>query len=110
MIYDGQVIANSVAYAALGNWLVKKIKESELIPWFNKQTYWMNKVLAIVIAAVGAIGVTYTYSYSDDGVLSLTLAGLTLANIWISFKTFVISYALQQTGYHITKPVEDYKK
>lgn len=103
MIYDGQVIANSVAYAALGNWFITKVKNSELVPWINKQSYWINKVFAMLIALVAAVGVTYTYTYSPDGVLNLTLSGLTLLNIWVSFKTWLFSYALQQTGYHITK-------
>lgn len=107
MVYDGQVLANSVAYAAIGNWFIKKVKDSEFIPFINKQTFWVNKVFAVAVAFAAAMGVTYTYTYSADGVLGLTISGLTLASVFASFKTFIISYALQQTGYHITKPAEE---
>ena len=107
MIYDGQVIANSVVYAALGNWFINKVKKSKLIPFINDQTYWINKSFAVLISVIAALGVTYTYTYSADGILSLTITGLTLASLWANFKVWVLSYSLQQTGYHLTKEKRD---
>lgn len=108
--YDGQVLANSIAYAALGNWFINKVKSSKFIPFINDQTYWINKSFAVVIALIAALGVSYTYSYSKiDGVFTLVLSGLTLAGLWANFKMWVISYALQQTGYNVGKWKEDIK-
>jgi hypothetical protein len=103
MIYDGQVIANSVVYAALGNWFIGHVKKSKLVPLINEQTYWINKTFAMLVAGIAALGVTYTYSYSAEGVLTVVINGLTLGGLWISFKTWLFSYVLQQTGYHLTK-------
>lgn len=105
--YDGQVLTHQLAYGMLGHWLIRRIKTSRLVPFINEQTYWMNRALAVVLAMLSAVGINYQYAYTADGVLTLTLTGLTLASIWDHFLQTVVAYGSQQLPYHLTKSSGD---
>ena len=101
--YDGQVIANQVVYAALGDWIIRKIKSSSLVPFINEQTYWINHAFAVIVSGIAALGINYTYSYSPDGVLNIAITGLTLTGIYMTAKQWLFAYILQQTSYRLNK-------
>lgn len=104
MFYDAQMITNSVVYAGVGNWIVKKLKDSELVPFINKSTYWLNHAVAILTALAGTIGIAYTYTWNPtEGIFQLAFSGLTLTTILAGIKQFLFQYILQQTGYSMTK-------
>lgn len=74
----------------------------------NDNTYAINKFVAVVASGLVAIGINWNYAYSDDGLLTLTISGLTPMGIYAGIKQWVFSYVVQQTGYKITerKPEE----
>lgn len=107
VFYDGQVITNQFAYAAIGNWIINKIKQTSLIPFVNNQTYILNHIIAISIAGVSALGINYSYSYTPDGVLAITLTGLTFVGVSTALWQWFISYVMQQGVYNVMKTKEE---
>lgn len=103
LYYDDQVIANSVVYAAIGDWLIRKAKNSKLTPFINKQTYLLNHLAAVGISGIAALGINYTYTYTDDGVLQIVLTGLTWSGILMGMKQWLFQYILQQFAYNMKK-------
>jgi len=101
--YDSQIIANHVVYAALSNQIISFLKKSTWFPLLTAQTTKLNRLAAIFFATISAIGISYTYSYTPDGVLNLAISGLTFSAVWNAAKTWIFSYAIQQGGYHMTK-------
>lgn len=105
--YDGQVLTNQIAYGIIGNEVVRWIKTTKLIPFINKQTFWLNRGVAMFVATISALGINYTYAYTPEGVLTLTFTGLTVAGVWHGFLQWVVAYGSQQLPYHLTRTSED---
>ena len=104
MIYtDGQVLADSVVYAAVANTLIGYLKKAKWFPWLNGTTFYLNRFAAITTALIATFGINYSHSYTSDGVLTITLTGLTLVGMLAGLKQFIVSYAIQQGSYHLTK-------
>lgn len=105
--YDGQVLTNQIAYGILGHSIISWLKKTALVPFINKNSWWINRSLAIVLATISAVGINYSYSYSPDGVFVLTLRGLTLSGIWSGLLQWLVAYGSQQLPYHLTRTSED---
>ncbi len=105
--YDSNVVVNQMLYGVIGNQVLKWAKGSSLVPFLNHvDTQRLNRLMAMGIAAVSAIGINYTYSYSAEGVLDFHATGLTLAAIYDSARQYVVAYMAQQIPYHLTKPTD----
>jgi hypothetical protein len=105
--YDGQVLSNQIAYGLLGHSIISWLKKTALVPFINKNSWWINRGLALGLATISAIGINYSYSYSTDGVLVLTLTGLTIGGVWHGFLQWLVAYGSQQLPYHLTRTSED---
>lgn len=104
--YDPQVLTTQMFYGVVGNWVVAQIKKTKLLPFINASTPKLNRAIAIIVAAISALGIEHNYSYSADGVFTLTLSGLTLWAVYEHAKQFVIAYIAQQIPYHVMKPTD----
>lgn len=105
--YDGQVLSNQLAYGVIGHSLLAWLKKTQLVPFINKNTYYVNRGMAILFATISAVGINYSYTYSPDGTLAITLTGLTLSGVWHGFLQWVMAYASQQLPYHLTRTSDD---
>lgn len=102
--YDGQVITDQIIYGVAGNWLIGKIKRSNLVPFINKHTYWLNRALTVLMALMSAVGIEHAYSFeATEGVFTLTLTGLTFWGVVHHLKQFLVAYVFQQIPYHAMK-------
>lgn len=106
MYYDANVLANQVAASGLIVWIIRALKQSRLpwLSWINEHSWLVNRTLSIVAALLVSLGLSYQYSYTPDGVLTLSLSGLTLASLIDHARTWLVGYILQQTGYRVTEP------
>lgn len=104
--YDTNVLTNQMFYGVVGNWVVNKIKSSPYIPFINAHTKGLNRAVAIGVAGISAIGIDYTYTYSQEGLLTFTLSGLTFWAIFEHVKQFIVAYIAQQIPYHVMKPTD----
>ncbi len=68
--------------AAVGA-LINSAKHSDrpYLHWINDATPWVTRTLHAAIAAFSAAGMTLSYTTADDGSMSVTLAGITLASV-----------------------------
>jgi hypothetical protein len=101
--YDPQVLTNQMIYGVVGNYVIGWLKRTRLVPFINANSYWINRVLTISIALISAFGIEHSYSYTADGVFTLTLTGLTFWSIYNSGKQFLVAYIAQQIPYHAMK-------
>lgn len=68
---------------AVVGWAVNSAKHSDnpLFRWIDDATPWITRSVHALIAAFSAAGMTISYATADDGSMSITLAGITLAGI-----------------------------
>lgn len=99
--YDTNVLINQVIYSVIGDFVIRRAKTSRLLPWINAYTPKINRTVAIITSAIGALGISYKYSYSSDGVLAITITGLTLLSLWEGAKVWLVSYMFQQGTYQL---------
>ena len=105
--YDGQVLTNQLAYGLIGNELVKWVKTTKLIPFINTNTFWLNRGMAMLVATISALGINYSYTYTPEGVFTITLTNLTIAGVWHGVQQWVLAYGAQQLPYHLTRTTND---
>lgn len=93
----GQFSASS-SIVFLLDWL----KKSDKFKWINANTQTLNRVLAVLGAALAAGGIHFAIDTSQaaDGTFVFSLTGFTLSNILVSIfhfgKAFVASMGTQQ--------------
>lgn len=109
MYYDANVLANQVAASGLIVWVIRALKQSRApwLSWVNEHSWLVNRTLGIGAALAVSLGLSYQYSYTPDGVLTLSLSGLTIASLIDHGRTWLVGYILQQTGYRVTERASD---
>ncbi len=104
--YDPNTVMDSVAYGLVGNQVLSWMKGSRFFPFLNDtNTARANRVMAIALAGLAALGIEHQYAYAD-GVLTLTLSGLTIWSVLAHLKVWLVSYGCQQMPYHVMKRTE----
>lgn len=77
-------VAAIVAWNAVAVWAMQRLKASSLLPWITAQSQNVNKVVALVLSALGAAGMTFTFAHTTQdhgaGQIVFTYAGLTTMN------------------------------
>lgn len=104
--YDSNVLVNQMFYGVVGNYIIRFAKKSKFVPWINENRPWLTRGLGIFLATISALGIEHTYSYTAEGVFTLTLTGLTIASLYEHLKQIVIAYIFQQVPYHAMKTVD----
>lgn len=94
------LVLNQVTSSAVVILLINKLKSSSWFPSITKGTDELNRVLAVLFAGLGAIGVHTSFDHAA-GILTIT--GLTTTGILTGLWHWVTSYATQELAYQATK-------
>lgn len=89
-------ITTSAVTVAFLNWL----KSTSLFPWINSEKPRLLRTIAVLLAGVKAVGITYTWNPSDH---TLVIGGLTLSIIAAGVWHWLQSFAVQELIYRTTK-------
>jgi hypothetical protein len=96
-------VLSQLSYSVVAIWVIQKLKECKWLPWINQNSDTVNKVVAVVVSFIAAIGVQWTVQggLQDGGTITITYPSLAtmlaLAVKWLQ------SYAVQQGMYTIYK-------
>jgi len=100
MIYlDPQILQSQVISAGAASFILEKVKDSKLMPMINCDSDTLNKWIGIIMAGITAAGITFNYSYTPEGLFTLTIANLTVWGVFDSLKTWLFQYMVQQWAY-----------
>jgi hypothetical protein len=91
--------STQLALAAVSSMILQWVKNSAWFPWINRNTEKLNRVAAIVISGIGAIGIHMQY---DGAAGSLTLTGLTAQSVLSNGWTWFTQFAFQHGWYKAT--------
>ena len=72
------------------------LKKAEWFPWINSQTDRANRLIAVALAGLAALGISFTF---DAGTGVMTVAGLKLETILGGGWAWLKSYATQEFIY-----------
>lgn len=108
MYYDANILANQIGASGLTVWLIRAMKQSHLpmFAWINEHSWLVNRTLAILASLAVSLGLSYQYSYTPEGILTLSLSGLTVASLIDHARIWLVGYMIQQSGYRLTEPKE----
>lgn len=85
---------STFAASAVVVWLLQIIKKSQKVPWITKDTAKINRLVAVLLSGVAALGVTWVFVPSTNGAHTLTITIPSIAVIassaWIWLKSFAI--------------------
>jgi hypothetical protein len=71
-------VGTQVAVAAIISFLVGKLKQSSWFPWLTAETSKLNRLVAVLLSGVAAVGIHYQWDAADH---SLLITGLSLTTI-----------------------------
>lgn len=94
------VVLNQITSSAVVILLLNKLKSSSWFPSITQKSDQINRVLAVLLAGLGAIGVHTSFDHAA-GILTIT--GLTTTGILTGLWHWVTSYATQELAYQATK-------
>lgn len=92
-------LSAQLALAAVSSMIFQWVKDSPWFPWINKNTERLNRVVAIVISGIGAVGIHMHY---DTAAGSLTLTALTFTSVVRNGWTWFTQFAFQHGWYKAT--------
>ena len=99
---------STFAASAVVVWVLQIIKKSEKIPWITRDTAKINRVVAVLLSGVAALGVTWVFVPSTNGAHTLTITIPSLAAIassaWIWLKSFAIQEWIYRSSVNGTTP------
>lgn len=85
---------STFAASAVVVWLLQIIKKSEKIPWITKETAKINRIVAVLLSGVAALGVTWTFTPTANGghLFSAAIPSTVtlLSSGWLWLKSFAI--------------------
>lgn len=93
---QGNDISTQLVASSIAVWVIQIIKKSKYFPWITAQTGRLNRVVAVVVSGLTAVGIHVTFDHSS-GVL--TISGLTAAGIVVGFGTWLKSFVMQELVY-----------
>ena len=97
-LHLGSTITESAMVVFIMQWL----KNLEKIPFISHETPRINRLVAILLSGVGALGITWVFAPSANGAHTLTiqipsLVGMVSAG-WIWLKSFAIQEWIYQSS------------
>jgi hypothetical protein len=88
--------------SAVAVWLLQKLKGASWFPWLEAGRAWASRLASLFLAAVGAVGVSYTWAPNPNGGHMLTIAIPTLPVLAIGAWQWLNHFVLQETIYQAT--------
>ena len=99
---ETELISSQLAVAYATSSLLEWLKGKSWFPLVNANTSSINRLVAIGTAFVAAIGVHLVSDWNQaEGVLVITINGLTVANIAHGLIAWIQQYAMQQGSYKL---------
>lgn len=95
------IAVSHITTAAVAVGLIQWLKHSKWFPWITQQRSRVMRIIALVTAGVGAVGIHYTW---DPSARVLAFAVPTFGAILAAGVAYVKSFALQELAYQATKP------
>ena len=93
-------LSSQIAVAAVITWVLESLKNWEKIPWLSDSTPTINRIVAIAMSALGALGISCKY---DKDVGSLLCTGITLTSMGHFLWTWLSQYAITHWFYKGTQ-------
>jgi hypothetical protein len=95
-----------ITAGAVSVFIIQRMKSWSALPWISHWTPMVNRVVAVISAALTAVGVHFAYSAVDHTVIisGLTLTGV-LGMLWVWVKQFALQEYVYQSAANRTKVV-----
>jgi hydrogenase-4 membrane subunit HyfE len=100
MAADANVVISHITTSGVVVFLINWLKKSSLFPWITAEQKNLLRVLALAGAAVGAVGIHYTWNPVQH---SLLIEGLSLMGILTAAIAWLKSFVTQEIIYQATK-------
>lgn len=78
-------------------WLIDWMKRSDKIPFLNESTAGLNRLCAVIGAAITAAGIHFSMESTAAGVYTVSIANISFETITHFIQGFAVSIATQQT-------------
>jgi len=103
----GNETTNLLVLNAVAVWIIQALKGSKYVPWITAETEAVNKFVSAAFAALASAGVAFTAVHTggvSEGALTISWAGITVANV-VSFLYHAVAYyAAQKAFFKVTVP------
>lgn len=94
---ETELISSQLAVAYATSSLLEWLKHKPWFPLMQDKSAQLNRAMAMLAAFITAIGVHWVSDWqAANGVLTITISGLTWANIGHGFIAWIQQYAMQQ--------------
>lgn len=99
---------STFAASAVVVWVLQIIKKSEKIPWITKDSAKINRLVAVFLSGVAALGVTWVFAPAANGGHTLSISipsAVTLVSSgWLWLKSFAIQEWIYRSSVNGTTP------
>lgn len=91
-------ISSQITAGAIAVWAIQRLKEAGWFPWLSHHTDLCNRIASVIMATATNAGIDVVYAWSGE-TLTLTLGGLTMANVLTFLWSVANSAAMQELIY-----------
>ncbi|MGA8224003.1 MAG: hypothetical protein WB780_20305 [Candidatus Acidiferrales bacterium] len=92
-------LQSELVFAYASSWAIQLLKTSKWFPILTTETQRLNKVASALIAIMGSAGIIITSQHVGAGAWTLSITGLTLANVYHVAGHAIRIYMLQKASY-----------
>jgi len=78
-------------------WLIDWMKRSDKISFINEHTAGLNRLCAVIGAAITAAGIHFSMESTSAGVYTVSIANISFETVTHFLQGFLVSIATQQT-------------
>ena len=99
---DHSVVATQITLASISVAALQWLKSTKFFPWATQETARFNRILAVIVSGVAALGVHFTWqSGPETGTYIVTITGATIGGVaamaWVWIKQFVMQELVYRT-------------
>lgn len=96
-------LATQVTVSAIVVAFIQWLKSRDWFPWIQNEAATANRIAAVLLAALTAIGIHMTWSHGDvPGSYMISVTGLTLVGIGMGLYAIIKSFVFQELIYRTT--------
>lgn len=82
-------------------WVIQAFKKSKYFTWITVETQAINKLASVVLASLGAAGISLVYQHPGPGTFNFAITGLTLGAFGHWLWHVAANYAIQKGEYKV---------
>lgn len=91
----GSELGTQATVAVLVSFAIQRLKASKYFPWLTGETEKLNRLVALVVAFLSGFGIFVVWDHHG----TLTISGLTGANLFHAVMHGIQQWTFQQTAY-----------